>query len=215
MSLRAEYLLLFAALLLSLSLVMALVDFQRRKGCADAFVSFFLTGLSALLWPRALLLVPLLWLYMGVTLSTLSFKKVWVSLMGLLCPLWLLAPWLIVWPAESVPLPLVASLVEGDSWLAALFAPSVWPPAYDESLLDEAVLTSCCLLWVVVSLVLYRHRRMNVRMRVRLLYEPLALLPLFLLAWTLLVPHDAWVLMPFAAFVSSLASRLWMPSSSF
>ena len=207
-------LLLLAALLLSLSLVMVMIDFQRRKGYMDVFTSFFLIGLSTLLWPRALVFVPLLWLYMGFVLSTLNVTKVWVSVMALLCPMWLLVPWLIVSPWESIPIPLVAGLDEGGEWFSALFLPSSCPPIYDATMMGEAVVTICCTLWMVVCLFLYARRRMDVRMRVRLVYEPLVFLPPLLLAWTLIVPIEAWVLMPFSAFVSLLFSRLWMPSLS-
>jgi hypothetical protein len=206
---------LLAALLLSSSLLMVLIDFGRRKGHTDVFTAFFLMGLSALVWPRSLWLVLPLWLYMGFTLSTLSLLRLFVSLMGLLCPLWLLTPWLILWPWESFPIPLVAGLSEGDAWFSTLFLSPSWPPVYDESLTGEAVVTACCTLWMAFCLFRYHRRRMDVRMRVRMVYEPLAFLPLLLLGWTLLVPADAWMLMSFSAFVSSLVSRLWMPSSSF
>lgn len=214
MDFHVDYLLLVAALLLSLSLVMALIDFQRRKGYTDVFSAFLLIGVAALVWPRALCFVLPLWLYMGFTLSTLSGTKVFVSILGILCPLWLLTPWLIVYPWESIPIPLVAGIVEDESWFATLFLPSQWPPVYDESLMGEAVVTACCTLWAVVCLFLYHQRHTNMRLRVRLVYEPLVFMPLLLLVWTLLVPADAWALMPFSAFISFLFSRLWIPSLS-
>lgn len=65
-----------------------LYTYQDRESTGWSFYAFLSLGVGVLVWPLLLLLVPLLWLLMGVRLMSLSPRTFFASLLGLTVPFW-------------------------------------------------------------------------------------------------------------------------------
>jgi len=166
------------------------------------FWSFLLVSAAAMLWPRALWLLPWMWLLMATVLACLTARSFIASLLGLLTPPWLLLPWLL----------LQNRLGEAARWLSGELLPT-WPPLYDDGRIVTMVVWALAATWAASCEARYRRERQYFRLRVRRVFQIFALLPWLLLLWCAAVPDDAGTLLPLTAVASLITSRLWMPSS--
>ena len=67
-------------------------SYQDKQAMGLTFYAFVCIGLISLIFIRVLWIVPLLWFCMYVYLSSLSWRTLAASLIGIVTPYWLLAP---------------------------------------------------------------------------------------------------------------------------
>ncbi|MDD6517666.1 MAG: hypothetical protein PUF63_07080 [Prevotella sp.] len=68
--------------------------YQNPGAVGWVFYAFLALGVSSIVFPKALLFVPVLWVVMGTNVLCLSARTLMASILGLLTPYWFFAAWL-------------------------------------------------------------------------------------------------------------------------
>lgn len=68
--------------------------YQNPGAVGWVFYAFLALGVSSIVFPKALLFVPVLWVLMGTNVLCLSARTLLASILGLLTPYWFFAAWL-------------------------------------------------------------------------------------------------------------------------
>lgn len=68
--------------------------YQNAGAVGWVFYAFLALGVSSIVFPKALLFVPVLWVVMGTNVLCLSARTLMASILGLLTPYWFFAAWL-------------------------------------------------------------------------------------------------------------------------
>lgn len=68
--------------------------YQNPGAVGWVFYAFLALGVSGIVFPKALLFVPVLWVLMGTNVLCLSARTLLASILGLLTPYWFFAAWL-------------------------------------------------------------------------------------------------------------------------
>ena len=191
-----------ASVLLICQLLLLLSTLYDNSRVGRIFWAFMLISTAAMLWPRALWIVPCAWLFMATVLVVMTWRSLTASLLGLLTPPWLMLPWL-MWNDR------VAAAAR--SFLGDLLP--TWPPVYADDRLLMMVAWALAAVWAASCTARYRRERQHFRLRVRRVFQMFSVFPWLLLLWCAVVPDDAAALLPLSAVASLITSRLWMPSS--
>lgn len=80
-------------LIMSLSVVALVSTFQNKAGMSHTYTSGLFIGLVSMVWPLALVFLPLHLLLLLKPLSALSWKNVMAMLLGVLTPAWMYLPY--------------------------------------------------------------------------------------------------------------------------
>ncbi len=133
--------------------------FQDKQAAGWTYYAFLCFGLASVAWVQMLFFVPLLWLLMWTQLSSLSWRTLSASLLGLITPYWFIAAVLVFLGDLRL---LVSHFVQ--------LAETPFP--YDYGLLrpcEILVFAFVVLLFVTGSIHFMRHRSDD-KIRIRLLY---------------------------------------------
>lgn len=77
------------------SLYTLLRCYQDKTATGWIFYTFLLLGLGSLAYIQALWLAPAFWLLMAATIYCFSWRTLMASLLGLICPYWFAASWML------------------------------------------------------------------------------------------------------------------------
>lgn len=76
-------------------LLFLLRAYQDQSATGWTFYAFLSLGIGSVVFPQALLFVPLLWVVMAVNVMCFSVRTLFASVLGLLTPYWFVAAWLL------------------------------------------------------------------------------------------------------------------------
>ncbi len=166
------------------ALLVLFTTYQDRRSMGRVYYAFLFFGLASVAWVQTLWLVPLLWLLMATQLLALSWRTWLASLLGLLTPYWLMAPWLI-FNRDVHP------IVSHFTALASL----PFPCDYSLIPIGQYAVYVFTLLLVVTGIIHFWHRSYEDKIRIRLLYGLFTTMSLVMLAALALQPQHYDVLM--------------------
>lgn len=154
--------------------------YQDKRSPGGTFYAFCMMGLLSLMHVRTLYFVPVFWLLMAFKLQSLSWRTFLASVMGVLFPYWLLAPYF-AWVGDFSPL---LEHIEQLGWVTF--------PA-DYAMLTTSQILYYCLLVVFATIgtVHFFRKRYQDKIRTRLMYDCFVILTwLSLVMLTLQPQHD-------------------------
>lgn len=168
-------------------LLLLFQTYQDKHAVGKTFYAFAMTGLLSLFHVRVLYFVPVFWLLMAFKVQSLSFRTLLSSVLGLLLPYWLLAPY-ILWKGS------VSSLLEHFEQLGWV----TYPADYD--MLTTGQIAFFCLLvvLVIIGTVHFFRKRYQDKIRTRLLYDVFVILAWLSLAMLAVQPQHDSLLFPMA-----------------
>ena len=85
------------------TLLLLFLTYQEQQSVGIIYYAFILWSIATIASPQLLYYVPLLWLFMGTHLQSLSWRNWGASILGLLTPYWICSCWLI-WQRDFTPL---------------------------------------------------------------------------------------------------------------
>ena len=152
--------------------------YQQQEAAGLSYFAFCFIALSSMSFVYMLLLVPLLWILMRTHLQMFSWSTWRASVLGLLTPYWIVAPWY-VWHRDletvvSHFLPSVQiSIASGLSQLSLM------------QLLNVAFIV----ILLLVSAIHFWVNRIDEKIRIRLLYGFLTIMAFVCIGLTALLPQ--------------------------
>jgi hypothetical protein len=182
-------------LALQFSYVCLLAAYQERRPEGKMFHAFLLLGLSALLLPQVLWLVPLLLFSCGLHLRSLTLSSLWATLMALLLPLvgyslWALAKWdfspLVTFLEHTHQ---ALTTLNWEYWQSIYTATPATLPTSDWQFLASAGGT---LLLSLIAIVNQVRTSFLDKIRVRMFYYLMALVQGGLTVLLILYPEERW-----------------------
>lgn len=173
-------------------LLLLFQTYQDKHSVGRTFYAFSMIGLLSLLHVRVLYFVPVFWLLMAFKVQSLSFRTFLSSVIGLLLPYWLLAPYL-VWKGS------LSSLMEHFEQLGWV----TYPADYD--ILTTGQIAFFCLLVVlaVIGTVHFFRKRYQDKIRTRMLYDVFIIMLWLSLAMLAVQPQHDLLLFPVAVICVS------------
>lgn len=173
-------------------LLLLFQTYKDKHSVGRTFYAFSMIGLLSLLHVRVLYFVPVFWLLMAFKVQSLSFHTFLSSVIGLLLPYWLLAPYL-VWKGS------LSSLMEHFEQLGWV----TYPADYD--ILTTGQIAFFCLLVVlaVIGTVHFFRKRYQDKIRTRMLYDVFIIMLWLSLAMLAVQPQHDLLLFPVAVICVS------------
>ena len=160
------------------SLLALFHTYQDPNRVGSTYYSFLLLGIGSLADPFILPLVPIIWILMASSLSSMGIRALVASLLGLLTPYWLLA----IWCFCSGSLPMLASYLSGLWVLEPLFG-------WDIPDLGRLVFLCFIVLLALIGIGHYVITRMDDKIRTRKLYVCLISLTLAIMVIMVIQPN--------------------------
>ena len=166
--------------------------YQDKRSVGGTFYAFCMVGLLSLIHVRILYFVPVFWLLMAFKLQSLSWRTFLSSVVGLLLPYWLLAPYF-AWLGDVAP---VLEHFEQLGWVTF--------PA-DYAVLTTSQIFYYCLLVVLATIgtVHFLRKRYQDKIRTRLMYDGFIILTWLALLMLGLQPQHDTLLFPIAVICVS------------
>lgn len=149
------------------SLYTLFLSYQDQQSTGWAFYTLLLLGLGSIAQPQALWLVPVYWLLMGLTIYSLSWRTFFASVLGVLCPYWFMAAW-ILFGNDGDFTPLI-------SHLEALVSYTL-PADYASIGLPTMAFTGLTVVLTLIGIFHFVHTSFRDKIRTRQLYYSLMLL---------------------------------------
>lgn len=166
------------------SLFLLFRTYQQPKVEGQTFYAFLILGAGSLVFaPLVLLLLPL-WYIMGAYMRTLSLRTMLASILGLVCPYWLLLAAgtldLHIWQYITGEIP---------AQYRAFFAPEIWniyyvePDVFVTNHLDALVTLALLLILTILTTLHYRRTDYLDKIRTRMYLHTFRLLQVFFVAF--------------------------------
>ena len=180
------------------TLLLLFHTYQDKRSTGGTFYAFCMVGLLSLIHVRILYFVPVFWMLMAFKLQSLSWRTFLSSVVGLLLPYWLLAPYF-AWQGD------VAPMLEHFEQLGWVTFPA------DYAVLTTSQILYYCLLVVLATIgtVHFLRKRYQDKIRTRLMYDGFIILTWLALLMLGLQPQHDTLLLPVAIIcVSPLVGHL-------
>lgn len=143
------------------------------------YISVIISAIS-LLEPHYLLFIPILWMLMGTTIYSLSFRTFLASALGILMPYWLYAGWLLYQTPETPSI--VLSVITP-------FTEIQWAPNYQALTLPQMLYFGLLVVMFLVGSMHFWFTSYMDKIRVRQVYTSFILLTLYTIVLLAVMPQ--------------------------
>lgn len=165
-----------------IALMLIFSTYQKREDMGHKYWAYLFLGISVVLWPPALFLVPLFWIGEAAYLMSFSGRAFFASLFGLVTPWWIMLPFVyfddfrqIIFSHLEAFIPEVSLfnvIAEDGSILIAL--PPIQPL--------EAAMASILVIMLLSGMIHYFRQSYADKIHVRMLYQFFTLIALVTLS---------------------------------
>lgn len=149
------------------SLFLLFCTYQDQQAIGKSFYAYLCIGMSSLVYIQVLYLVPALWLMMALTLNSFSWRTFFASILGLICPYWIVTGWIIGREHGNF-----------EPWIQYLMSLGQFQFSYDYSTLAQNQLLVFIFVSILgfIGIIQFMLKSYNDKIRVRQIYYSLLIL---------------------------------------
>lgn len=147
------------------------MTYQQRDDMGHRYWAYIFIGITAVIWPPIIYLVPFLWICESLYLMSLSIRAISASILGILTPFWVMIPVVMYTNTYKQAQDHFASYLPDEKIIESFSQPSSLIP-HDLPLPFEHSLTAIfVILLLAIGIVHYFRQSYSDKIHVRMLYQ--------------------------------------------